>query len=140
MIRDHTRATIVMLACGTAMLSAGCVTLVAPPPINITEYELVCGNADGSYPDRTVLLHNLQRTLDPNLAEDARLSSFSLVEQLGEASQEVLICMAFVMEDKGVPVELRRRVADYLVLRHRRSTVSIPVSIRDKTLSVIGGQ
>ena len=120
MILDHTRVTIVLLAWAAALLSVGCAptTPVAFPPINITEYELACDSAATSYLDYTILLHNLRRTLDPKLAENARLSSFRLVEQLGEDSQEVLTCLAFVMEDKGVPVELRRRVADYLLVRH----------------------
>jgi hypothetical protein len=59
------------------------------------------------------------------LSEDARLSSFCLVEQLGEDSQEVLTCLAFVMEDKGVLVELRRKVADYLLVRHEEMLVGI---------------
>ena len=127
MIIDHTRVTIVLLAWAAALLSVGCApaTSVALPPINITEYELACDSAATSYPDYTVLLHNLRRTLDPELAEDARLSSFCLVEQLGQDSQEVLTCLAFVLDDHGSPVELRRIVADYLLVRHEKVVIGI---------------
>lgn len=121
------RAAIVLLAWAAALLSIGCAptTPVALPPINITEYELTCDSEATSYPDCTILLHNLRRTLDPKLAQDARLSSFFLVEQLGEDSQEVLTCLAFVLDDHGSPVELRRRVADYLLVRHEEMLAGI---------------
>ncbi len=114
------RATIGLLGCLAAMLSLGCAPAmsVGHPPVNITEYELACDNAATSYPACTILLHNLQRTLNPNLAQDARLSSFYLVEELGEGSQEVLTCLAFVPDDDSAPAELRRRVTQYLLAQH----------------------
>ena len=127
MILNHARADIVLLAWVAALLSVGCAptTPVAFPPINITEYELACDSAATSYPDGTILLYNLRRTLDPHLAQDARLSSFRLVEQLGEDSQEVPTYLAFVLEDPGSPVELRRRVAGYLLVRREEVVIGI---------------
>ena len=117
MILIRARAAIGLLGCGTALLSVGCAQAVTPPPINITEYELACGSAATGYPVHVILLYNLQRTLDPDLAEHARLSSFCLVGRLREDRQEVRTCLALVLEDHGAPVELRRRVADYLLAR-----------------------
>ena len=120
MILIPARATIVLLGCATAMLSVGCspAMSVAPPPSTCSECELAQDSTTISYPVYVVLLHNLQRTLDPDLAENARLSSFCLVERLGEDWQELLVAsLAFVVNDRGAPVELRRRAADYLLAR-----------------------
>jgi hypothetical protein len=127
MIPNAARAVIVLLGCGTALLSVGCAPAVsvAPPPINIAEYDLACGSTATGYPAHVILLHNLQRMLDPNLAGDARLSSFNLVERLGEGRQEVLTCLGFVLEDPGAPAELRRRVTDYLLVRHEQVLIGI---------------
>lgn len=137
MIRNNTRSAIVLLAWAAALLlSVGCAptTTVALPPINITEYELARGSAANSYPDCTILLHNLRRTLDPHLAQDARLSSLGLVEQLGKDNQEVPICLAFVLDDPESPVELRKRVADYLLAHHKETLAGMspgsPVEVR----------
>jgi len=135
MILNHARVTIVLLAWAAALLSIGCAptTPVALPPINITEYELARDSAAISYPANTILLHNLQRTLSPNLPEDARLSSFRLVEKMGDDSQYVPICLALVLEDKGAPDELRRRVADYLQMRRNEGAlVGISPGSRDE--------
>ena len=117
MIHINTRAAIVLLGCGTALLSVGCqpAMSVARPPINITDYELACSSTATSYPVYTVLLRNLQRTLDPDLAENARLSSFELVERLGKDMREWRTCLDSLLEGDGVPAELRRRVAHYLL-------------------------
>jgi len=127
MILNRARAAILLLGCGTALLSVGCATemSLAPIPINISEQELAHSSTATSYPSYMILLYNLQRTLDPDLAENARLSSFCLVERLGEDRQEVLTCLAVVLEDNGATVELRRRVADYLLVRDEQVRIGI---------------
>jgi|GEM_PF-6927421 len=119
MILKHVKAAVWMMVGGAVLLSSGC-ALGAPverPPLSITEYEVTRGGATGGYPVYVILLHNLQRTLDPNLTPDARISSFRLVKHLGEDKPEVRTCLASVLEDHSAPVELRQAVADFLLVR-----------------------
>ena len=111
-----TRTLAVVLTFASGLLVVGCsIPANAPlPPRSVSEYELVPPDENDRYPRYTVLLFNLQRTLDAGLAECDRLASFSLVERLGTKDPEARGHLAGIPSDPNEPDELRLRVASFI--------------------------
>jgi len=103
---------IALLGCAAALLAAGCQPTrpLAHPPASVSEFDRAQAEAEAGYPEYTVLLYNLQRTLDPGLEEQPRLSSLELVALLGVGRSDVPQYLAPLLDDSETPAELRRRV------------------------------
>ena len=103
---------ITLLGCAAALLAAGCQPTrpLADPPASVNEFDRAQAEAEAGYPEYTVLLYNLQRTLDPGLEEQLRLSSLELVALLGVGRSDVPQYLAPLLEQTETPAELRRRV------------------------------
>jgi len=69
-----------------------------------------------SYPDRTILLYNLQRVLDKGLATEQRAASLELVNRLnGGEDPMVLGQLAGVLADPQLPEQLHRAMLKFLL-------------------------
>ena len=110
------KTAMTLLGCAAALLVAGCQSTrpLATPPANLGEFDRAEASTEAGYPDYTVLLYNLQRTLDPDLEEQPRLSSLALVEVLGVGRPDVPRYLAPLLDDADTPPELRRRVVRLL--------------------------
>jgi hypothetical protein len=101
-----------------AVLVAGCGGIpAAPPPASTVEYEKMRLRQRTAYPQRTVMLYNLQRVLDPAVSGEQRQSSLQLVEQLGEQDLAVRSELAKVLAAENTPPELRKAVLKMLLKR-----------------------
>ncbi len=98
------------------VLAGGCeIHPVAPPPSSLQEYEESRAASTRPYPDRTVLLHNLRRALDPELGQAERLESLRLVSHLGEDDAEVRDQLAGLLTDEHCSETLRGTALDMLI-------------------------
>jgi len=101
-----------------AVLAGGCeIHPVAPPPVSIQEYEDSKSAPTRPYPDRTVVLHNLRRVLDPELGQQERVESLRLVSHVGQDEPEVHDQLAAVLTDEQCSEALRAAVLDLLMKR-----------------------
>ncbi|MGB2822297.1 MAG: hypothetical protein WBF17_15030 [Phycisphaerae bacterium] len=94
-----------------ALLACGCeIHPVTPPPSSLTEYEESKAGSKHPYPDRTVVLHNLKRVLDPQLGQTERLESLRLVSRIGEDDPEVQDQLAGLLADENCSEAMRAEV------------------------------
>jgi len=98
------------------MLAGGCeIHQVTPPPASLREYEQAQAASTHPYPDRTIVLHNVRRVLDPQLGESERVESLGVVARLGQGNAEVQDQIATLLTDDSCPEALRSGVADILL-------------------------
>jgi len=101
-----------------ALLASGCeIHRVTAPPSSLSEYEEAKAASKHPYPDRTIVLHNLQRVLDPQLGETERVESLRLVSRLGEGDAGVRDQLAGLLTDEQCPEALRGTVLELLLKR-----------------------
>ena len=129
MTSNHATAILTLLSCAAALSATGCTSTrpVATPPASLEEYDGGPTATDGTFPAHTVLLYNLQRTLDPDLTEEARLSSLALVDRLGWDRPEVLGYLAAIPANSDSPPRLRRQVAHMLAVDAQATAIAAEI-------------
>ncbi len=98
-----------------AVMAGGCAQPVPPPPRTVAEYDHFVRSGAGGYPRQTILLHNLQRVLDKEIATDARIESLRVIDKVGGEEPIVLDQLAVVLGDSGNPPQLHAAVLDFLL-------------------------
>ncbi len=86
-----------------------------PPPASPEEYRDMQALRRASYPRQTILLFNLQRVLDRDLAAPARAASMKIVAELGGEDPLVLEQLAAVLGDERTPQSLRDEILTFLL-------------------------
>lgn len=108
----------IWLSVSAAIFLAGCEAhQVAPPPVTLEQYNNPGRAKEDRYPPHTVVLHNLQRVLDPALGEQERLASLRLVVQLSGGDESVTGQLAGILTDDSQPAALREGVLALLLRR-----------------------
>ncbi len=96
---------------------SGCGVSRPGPPVTVAQYERGSGDERTGYPDRTVLLHNLQRAMDPDLETHQRIDSLRLAGRLGGGNPEVLNQLAAALSAEDCPDSLRDELLGFLLRR-----------------------
>jgi len=106
----------VFLTCAVlAALAGGCEPPGARVPVSLAEYSRPAEPGRTRYPDQTVLLHNLQRVLNADLAGEARLQSLELVVHLGGEDAEVRSSLATALGEEDAPAAVQEAVLAFLL-------------------------
>ena len=105
-VSTHGRNALAATAAALALLITGCDQTWVDPPKTTSEWESMPREGPGCYPLRTVVLYNLQRTFDPNLAENCRLSSLHLVDLIGGGEPEVREGLVLLRDEPDIPAEI----------------------------------
>jgi len=112
-----TRRTIWIWTNLVVAVVVGCAKRPDPPPKNALEHEQTRQDYPPSYPNRTVLLYNAQRVLDPTLDAEARAASLELIDRLEAKDLEVDTLLAQGLSAPNSPDEIRRPLMRYLLRR-----------------------
>ena len=127
-IGKNARVVAVVLMFAMTVATVGCASATfgfGPPPSNIAEYELALAGKATEYPIHTILLYNLQRTLDPDQPQEARMASLRLVGRLAGNPRNVRSYLGLALADPDLPSGLRKKLTEYL---YRDSHNSIAVA------------
>ena len=93
----------------TAMLLAGCGSSTPPPPPGVRD-----AGASSQPPPRLIVLHNLQRVLDPQLDVAARVESLAVVRQGGALERSELDRLTALSNEGDCPAPLRQALQAWL--------------------------
>ncbi|HOF17853.1 MAG TPA: hypothetical protein PK082_03005 [Phycisphaerae bacterium] len=93
----------------------GCVQPTPNPPASQAEYEKMLRSNPQAYPRQTIVLFNLRRVMDGELAPTARLNSLQLADQLGGDDPQVRAQIASVLAQPQTSPEFREAVLTYLL-------------------------
>ncbi len=93
----------------------GCVALDVEPPSTPAELTAQVKADPNAFTDHTTILHNLQRTLDPDLPVDQRIRSLKVVELLDDHNAAHHKQLASLLSTEGTPPALRLAVLEMLV-------------------------
>ena len=104
------RRTLVWTAVVSFVWASGCSTSIPLPPRNITQYRSMPPRGPGNYPRRTIVLYNLQRTMNPDLGEFQRVSSLRVVLEVGVEDLEVWENLNLLIDDATLPPSLEQEI------------------------------
>ncbi len=93
----------------------GCVQQVPETPSNLVEYHNQQRTNPDAYPERTILLYNLQRVLDSDIETSDRVHSMELVTYLGGEDESVHAQLAEILAKPNTPPELNQAVLEFLL-------------------------
>jgi len=109
----------VTAAVSALVVAAGCtVEQVRRPPVTIEQYEQARAQPD-PYPARTIVQHNLQRAMDPDLGESERVQSMRLIAHLGEGDPAADEQLAGLLESADASEPLKKAALELLLKRGR---------------------
>jgi len=99
------------------MLAAGCAQPPPPPPHSLAEYEQMRVSNPRGYPQKTIVMNNLQRVLNPDMATADRVESLRLVLHLGAEDEQVRDSLSAILTEPNSPYELHRTVLTFLLAK-----------------------
>ena len=96
--------------CVLVIFAAGCVESIPAPPRTVAEFTKIQRTHPQQYARSTVMQHNIQRVLDPDLPAVERQSSLELISSLVGPNGELPVEVSAVLLQKDCPPALRQRV------------------------------
>ncbi|MDP6542950.1 MAG: hypothetical protein QGH60_03110 [Phycisphaerae bacterium] len=105
-----TTKTFILSMCLTGLLVCGCVEPIPAPPHTLAEYSEIQRTHPQEYASSTVMRHNIQRVLDPDLSTDQRVASLDLISSLVGPNGKLPAEVSIVLTQSDCPETLRKSI------------------------------
>ncbi|MDP6635558.1 MAG: hypothetical protein QGG42_11700 [Phycisphaerae bacterium] len=102
--------TLILPLCLVALLCYGCVDPIPAPPHTLAEFTELQRTHPQEYANSTVMRHNIQRVLDPDLPTADREASLDLIASLVGPGGQLPAEVSAALDQDDCPPTLRKRI------------------------------
>ncbi len=101
---------LILPLCLLALFGYGCIEPIPAPPHTVAEFTDIQRTHPQQYARSTVMQHNIQRVLDPDLSTPQREASLELISDLVGPNGELPVEVSAALLQKDCPPSLRQRI------------------------------